>query len=334
MDKGSKKDLTIQQYVNLLNLAKNKFLFITYDNINFNDNFILWRHDIDLSLNRALVLAKEEAALGVQATYFINMHSEFYNIYEKSQYNILKQILELGHSLGLHIDTSFYDISDEDDLELNVVREKKQIESFFQTRLSAFSFHDPSAIDLQFSKDYYAGLVNCYSDKFSKYLPYCSDSNGIWRYENLHDFLASPNLNRAQVLTHPGWWQDLPMTPRSSISRALNGRASAVSSNFDRYFEASSYAQEIYGDFFPFLGLREIDLVTFEVCNYLFYKEDFEQMASILFCKALKLKLIDPGDPMYRKFLELMNEMHSVNINSSENFKNLSLNLIKQICKK
>ena len=59
MSEDPKNDLTLQQYINLLNIAKNKFSFITYENISFDDNFILWRHDIDLSLNRALKLAKK-----------------------------------------------------------------------------------------------------------------------------------------------------------------------------------------------------------------------------------------------------------------------------------
>ena len=63
MSEDPKNDLTLQQYINLLNIAKNKFSFITYENISFGNNFILWRHDIDLSLNRALKLAKEEEAL-------------------------------------------------------------------------------------------------------------------------------------------------------------------------------------------------------------------------------------------------------------------------------
>ena len=112
MSEDPKNDLTLQQYINLLNIAKNKFSFITYENINFDDNFILWRHDIDLSLNQALKLAKEEEAR-VSSPYFINMHSEYYNIYEKSQYSIINEILDLGHSIGLHFDTEFYFIPDE-----------------------------------------------------------------------------------------------------------------------------------------------------------------------------------------------------------------------------
>jgi len=331
MYKNSKNDLTIRQYVNLLNLAKNKFSFTTYDKINLDDNFILWRHDIDLSLNRALVLAKEEHALGVQTTYFVNMHSEYYNIYEKSQYGLINEILNLGHSIGLHFDTSFYTISDENSLEQYVSQEKGQIEELFQTTLSAFSFHNPSVTDLQFLKDSYAGLVNCYSDRFQNNLSYCSDSNGIWRYENLQDFLASSDTKSAQVLTHPGWWQDFSMTPRSSISRALTGRALAISSHFDRSFEDSQHAQKMYGDFFPFLNLRKTDLITFEVCSYFFDNEDFGQIASILVCKALQLNLINTDNPIYENFLDMMKEVHEISVKTNDKFKDLNLKLIALI---
>lgn len=331
MFRNLKNNLTIQQYINLLHLAKNKFSFTTYDKIDAYDNFILWRHDIDLSLNRALVLAKEEHALGVQVTYFINMHSEYYNIYEKSQYDIISDILDLGHSIGLHFDTSFYEISDENKLELYIGEEKDQIEKLFQTNLHAFSFHNPSATDLQFTKSSYSGLVNCYSDRFRKNVPYCSDSNGIWRYENLQDFIASPDTKFAQVLTHPGWWQNFPMTPRSSILRALKGRAMAISSNFDSSFEDSKYARKMYGDFYPFLRLRETDLTTFDLCSYHFDNEDFRQIALILFYRSLELSKINTESDIYNNFFDLMKQAHVRGAQTNEKFKDFSLQLIALI---
>ena len=45
---------------------------------------ILWRHDVDFSIHRASSLAKIENELGVKATYFLKLHSEFYNLFEKS----------------------------------------------------------------------------------------------------------------------------------------------------------------------------------------------------------------------------------------------------------
>ena len=331
MDENLKHAFTIQQYISLLTLAKSNFSFVTYDNINWNENFILWRHDVDLSLNRALKLAKEEEALGVRATYFINIHSEYYNIYQKSQYNIINEILDLGHSIGLHFDASFYPSLDKNLLEEKINLERDLIEKNFQTTISVFSFHDPSTSDLKFLESSYAGLINCYSEKFWNNVPYCSDSNGIWRYETLSDFLATPNLKCAQVLTHPGWWQDCSMTARASISRALTGRSSVISSRFDKSFKDSPHAQKMYGDFLPFLKLRETDLITFEACSHFFHNEDFGQIASILFCKALQLNLINTDNPIYENFLDMMKEVNGISVKTNGQFKDLNLELIALI---
>ena len=50
---------------------------------------------------------------------------------------------------------------------------------------TAFSFHNPQKTDYNYENFLYEGLVNCYSKKFKDDLPYCSDSNGYWRFRRL-----------------------------------------------------------------------------------------------------------------------------------------------------
>ena len=51
----TKNDLTLNQYKKILILAKQNFSFVTYANIPVDTKFVLWRHDLDFSSNRALV---------------------------------------------------------------------------------------------------------------------------------------------------------------------------------------------------------------------------------------------------------------------------------------
>ena len=74
------KDFTLDHYRELLRLAKSKYDIASYDDPSFSNNSLLWRHDVDLSLERSLILAKIENEEGFKATYFVNPHSEFYNL--------------------------------------------------------------------------------------------------------------------------------------------------------------------------------------------------------------------------------------------------------------
>src|SRR6185369_59476 len=64
------------------------------------------RHDVDVSLARALPLARKEADWGVCATYHVMLDSPFYDARSTASRSILAAILECGHEVGLHYDVS------------------------------------------------------------------------------------------------------------------------------------------------------------------------------------------------------------------------------------
>jgi hypothetical protein len=230
-------DFTSAHYSELLELAKAAYLFVGYDEVRQNRKVILWRHDCDVSLNRALRLAMIEHEKGVISTFFLNPHSDFYNLLEREQTRIVKQIVALGHRIGLHFDAAYYDLSSEDELSELVKREAELLGEWFATDISAFSFHNPTEFLLSCEKESYGGLVNCYSRSFRSMVPYCSDSNGYWRFKRLWDVLERAEEPCLQVLTHPEWWQETPMYPRERISRSVYGRAEAVLASYDKLLE-------------------------------------------------------------------------------------------------
>jgi len=217
-------DFTRESYLNIIKLAKNNYIFRNYLNFNRRENFVIWRHDVDFSVHSALRLARIESAEGVSSTYFILLHSEFYNVFEKKISILIKEILALGHNLGLHFDHTFYEIDNIEKMEEKILFEKEILENIFEKPVDVFSFHNPDSWSLSCQEWKYAGLVNTYAEYFMKELPYCSDSNGYWRFERLQDILASAKYSQLQVLTHPAWWTDLPMSPFLRIKRCLDGR--------------------------------------------------------------------------------------------------------------
>ncbi len=218
-------DFTTENYRKLLRLAKSKYTFCTFTELNGKEKFITWRHDIDFSMHRALKMAQIEAEEGIKATYCILLHSEFYNLLEKEISDILLQIIKLGHSIGLHFDSHYYDIKNETGLEEKLLFEKSIIENLFPIKVDCFCFHITNEFTIGCNKESYAGLINCYSDKFQKEVGYCSDSNGYWRFARLEDILIEAACEKLQVLTHPELWQDEIMSPKQRVYRCIDERA-------------------------------------------------------------------------------------------------------------
>src|ERR1044072_3232693 len=110
------KDFTRENYKLILNIARTQYSFKFFTDNLSEKNWVLWRHDVDYSPNSALRLAMIESDLGIKATYFLLIHSEFYNLFEKEVTNHFKCIKEMGHQLGLHFDNSYYKATNAIDL--------------------------------------------------------------------------------------------------------------------------------------------------------------------------------------------------------------------------
>jgi len=233
-------DFRLRHYWELCRLAVKNYPIASYQQIPWGNSFCLWRHDIDFSLNRGLALAKIEHEIGIKATYFLNPHCEFYNLAEAGQHAIVKEILSLDHDIGLHFDAGFFGEISEVQLNDLIAREADYLYCLFDVKPVAFSFHNPVASTLAFEADSYGGLINCYSKRLKTEVPYCSDSNGYWRFRRLYNVLSEAKDPCLQVLTHPGWWQDKSMSPRQRIFRSAYGRAVSIIRLYDKLLEQYS----------------------------------------------------------------------------------------------
>ncbi len=233
------KDFTEINYRNILKYCNKKFNFIKYDEVK-NRNGLIWRHDVDFSVHRAYRLALIEKEFNISATYFIHLHSEYYNFMESNIVKLVRKILQKGHSIGIHFDPGFYGdkLKTETDLEKYLLIEKNILEEMFETRVNSFSFHNPDIGDfLKYDDFEYVGLINAYATLFKKKFKYCSDSNGYWRFKRLIDFLEEcQSTDSVQVLTHPGWWTEDVLVPRDRIVRSVQGRATNLIKKYDQYF--------------------------------------------------------------------------------------------------
>jgi len=233
------EDFTEEGYRAALALAQSYWTFAAFGSAPAEPH-VLWRHDIDVSPNRALRLAQLENERGLKSTYFFLLHSDFYNCMESGSRDIIRQICAYGHDVGLHFEVEFYpEVVDVAMLEERVAAEAAIIAELANREPVAVSFHNPTAEHLaRYDQTRLAGLVNAYGAPLRTGYKYVSDSNGYWRFHRLHDVLADRSAPTLHVLTHPEWWTPRQSSPRERITRAAEGRAARCLARYDAFLES------------------------------------------------------------------------------------------------
>lgn len=227
---------TIDNYKKQLELAiENGFQFISFtDDYQVERKEIIWRHDVEFSPDIALQMAKIENLLGISTTYFFQIHSEFYNILERYFSNILQEIKSLGHHIGLHFDSHYYNVQTEEELDRFIKQDKEYFEKVFDLHIEVFSFHNTTPFTLSCEKRHYANLINVYSRFYKEKYNYCADSTGFWRYEILEDVLKDTNVKHLQVLVHDAMWSEEVLSPRQRVRKSIQDNAERIKEQYDR----------------------------------------------------------------------------------------------------
>jgi hypothetical protein len=115
-------NFTYTAYEKMLSLLKeNNYEICNYENHQRSNCCVILRHDVDLSLEKALRFAELEFNKGVQSTYFILLSTSFYNLFHRKSNDIIKKIRSMGHEIGLHFDEVNYPIGNIEETAIDVV---------------------------------------------------------------------------------------------------------------------------------------------------------------------------------------------------------------------
>ena len=144
---------------------------------------VLLRHDVDLSLEAALELARLEQEAGARATYFLMKESVFYNLDSELGRETLRELRSLGHAVGLH-----------------GVHPRASRDDRFDAVLA---WHNP---DPEYMHEPVSGFVNVMQPPWFTRGKYRSDSNQHWREGCPHEELHAGTFEWLQLLTHPEIW--------------------------------------------------------------------------------------------------------------------------------
>lgn len=194
-----------------------------YSQLNNDKMQLILRHDIDICCDRALQFAQFESQHNISSTYFFLVSSELYNLSSQRARHVVREVLTLGHRVGLHFDPSIYT----GNIEQHADAECQFLESITGCPVEVISFHKPGNKALT-TKSQFAGRINAYAEEFFTHMGYCSDSKGLWRFGDPLSQAAVAEKRSLQLVTHPIWWaSDLPTTasPEQKLEAFIVARA-------------------------------------------------------------------------------------------------------------
>jgi hypothetical protein len=166
--------------------------------------YLVLRHDVDASLEKALKMAKIEHQMGVKSTYFVWLSGPLYNPFEGRNVCIMKEICALGHEIGLHYDTYQYECYGRDDAEA-LKMEIDILENFLGRKITAISCHAFRGNPNSFLQIH--GYVNADDPRLRDI--YVHDSKRLWSIKSLFNLLNN-HPQRVQLLIHPCNWEGIP----------------------------------------------------------------------------------------------------------------------------
>lgn len=218
-------DFSLGHYQRIISIIKDnyKIRFFCDKPKNFGNQVYL-RHDIDLDIDQAVIMAELETEAKIHATYFIQLTSCFYNPLSLENRKKINHISKLGHKLGLHFDHQSLEIGGRGEKD-EVAIQFRCLSDFFEME-NVVSFHRPPKETIGVERDLGHGVVNVYSSQFfqSEHLEYISDSGGIWKAGCACKRIESLDKNKnVQLLIHPIWWGSGFNDPNKTLQLYLQG---------------------------------------------------------------------------------------------------------------
>lgn len=244
-------DFTLENYRRLIRLAKDKgFQFKSFlQKKDISQKEVLWRHDVEFEPDIALKMAQIEQEEGVKATYFFQLHSGLYNLFDRHYSDVFQKIKGQGHYVGLHFDCRYWNIEDEKQLDEFITLDRLYLERNLGVKIEVFSFHNTTPFTQSCLENKYGGLVNVYSSYFKQNYKYCGDSLGYWRFDRLEDVLLDEDVTHLQVLTHDANWSEEVLSPRKRYMKAvLDNAERKIKSQIDGMHRRGNLVPDDYED--------------------------------------------------------------------------------------
>ncbi|MDC0596916.1 hypothetical protein OAP43_04040 [Candidatus Pseudothioglobus singularis] len=191
-------------------IEKYQSRIIDFLEVDSND-FVLIRHDVEFSCERALSIAYLDAKWSIPSSFLFQAKSNAYNPLSTVNSEIIRKICDLGCHVGLHLYVSHIEDGNWEKLEEELINQKSIIELITGHPCDRFSFHRPPKWVLECRDDYIADTLNIYGKSFFEFnsnpktIKYLADSQHRFQYGHpLNDY----SQQKMQILLHPDEWSD------------------------------------------------------------------------------------------------------------------------------
>jgi hypothetical protein len=202
-------DFSLGHYRELLEAAKaGGYRFAGFDRAPEPGDLVI-RHDVDLSLRAAVLMAEVEAEAGAWSTWFLMTRSVFYNLASEEGERAIARLRELGGRIAHHAIWPHVDLDER-----------------FEP---VVAWHNP---DLSYVADPIDGATNVMAPPFYDPNAFRSDSNHRWGHRGKnhdcpHAELAGGGLEWLHVVIHPAIWVYDGATMRDTMESFLDAERTA-----------------------------------------------------------------------------------------------------------
>ena len=202
-------------YKQIIEFIKETGLACDYKAAINRDRFVIMRHDVEYSVERAYAMSKVEESMDFTSNYFFQWTNNSYNLLSRKNMDMIKDMHERGQNIGLHF--ALNGMTDMQLIRKQIVKEMDILSDMFGFKVDTFSVHRPSK-DVLRENIKLPGIYNAYQDEFFTFaeevtdktpvnVKYMSDANHIWRY-GYPDRDNIFNHDKVQILVHPFGWTE------------------------------------------------------------------------------------------------------------------------------
>jgi len=180
------------------------------------------RHDVDISPRCALRLGHIASEMGARSNFFFQINADTYNVFSASSIEIITELRNAGHCVGLHVDENLIG-SDEEKI-------RHTLRWFSECCVpvdNVITFHRPS--DAVLGRDF-GGFASGYGSRVWAEDRYLSDSRRSWDFRSRLDAWLAAGRSPIQLLLHPEWWH--PHPTNGAIWEDLRGRRENELANY------------------------------------------------------------------------------------------------------
>lgn len=181
------------------------------------------RHDIKISLNRALPLAEVEHECGVPATYMVRVDSPLYSLTERHARVRLLELIQMEHEVGLHFDLINAEQQSPSFLEVLSMRVRtacERLEQLICRPVRTISFQ--RSIPLLFNGPLlFEGRLNADARDLRGWC--ISDAEGEWSEGEPIASIVRPRGPLLQMVLHPIWWGKVHLPAPQRLQEFFDG---------------------------------------------------------------------------------------------------------------